>query len=156
MLHEGEALERRLPSSWFAFLALAACSIFVWLGRSAPAVARGEVYVWGQRFDSTPALVDSLTDVVAIAAGENENLAVTSDGTVWVWSHVAGDTPAPVDGVSNVVAVAAGISHRLALTSDGTLWAWGDNNYGQLGDGTTLSRETPAPVLNMTNVIAMT
>ena len=39
---------------------------------------------------------------------------------------------------SNVVAVAAGIEHSLYLKSDGTLWAMGQNNYGQLGDGTTI------------------
>ena len=29
------------------------------------------------------------------------------------------------------------------LKPDGTLWAWGWNYYGQLGDGTTASKDTP-------------
>ena len=42
-----------------------------------------------------------------------------------------------------VVKIAAGHSHSLALFSDGTLYAWGDNNFGQLGDGTQTDRHTP-------------
>jgi alpha-tubulin suppressor-like RCC1 family protein len=36
--------------------------------------------------------------------------------------------------------------HVLALRSDGTVWAWGANQHGQLGDGTTQHRHTPAQV----------
>ena len=43
--------------------------------------------------------------------------------------------------------IACGENHILALRSDRTLWAWGDNQYGQLGDGTTISRSSPVQVL---------
>ena len=33
-------------------------------------------------------------------------------------------------------AVAAGSDHALVIHSDGTIWSWGNNQYGQLGDGT--------------------
>ena len=42
--------------------------------------------------------------------------------------------------------VVCGENHILGLKSDGTLWAWGDNQYGQLGDGTTISRSSPVQV----------
>ena len=46
-----------------------------------------------------------------------------------------------------VVAVSAGTDgHSLALCLDGTVVAWGNNNHGQLGDGTTLNRSAPVPV----------
>jgi alpha-tubulin suppressor-like RCC1 family protein len=56
------------------------------------------------------------------------------------------NTVIPVSGVDGAVAVAAGQTHSLALRSDGTLWSWGSNVVGQLGDGTTTSRSTPAMV----------
>lgn len=39
--------------------------------------------------------------------------------------------------------VAVGTRHNLALDEDGNLYAWGNNLFGQLGDGTTETRETP-------------
>lgn len=92
-----------------------------------------------------------LTNVTKIAAGEYHSLALI-DGNVWTWGTLPGDasvhlTPVPVednsDGsglLSNVVAIAAGLNFSLALRSDGTVATWGENRFGQLGDGTTLSR----------------
>ncbi|KFA90286.1 RCC1 domain-containing protein, partial [Archangium violaceum] len=34
---------------------------------------------------------------------------------------------------------------------DGTVWSWGYNYYGQLGDGTTTSRSTPAALSGIDN-----
>ena len=44
--------------------------------------------------------------------------------------------------------LAAGVSHSLAVavTPSGSLRAWGKNEYGQLGDGTTATRQTPVLV----------
>ena len=39
--------------------------------------------------------------------------------------------------------IAAGKNHTVAIKSDGTLWAWGENEYGQLGDGTTIDKSVP-------------
>eukprot|EP00250_Pteridium_aquilinum_P017013 c23413_g1_i1 orf=786-2108(-) len=63
-------------------------------------------------------------------------------------SHLAGSVasdayePAPVQALpSNIIRVSAGHYHSLALSADGGLWSWGRNNEGQLGRGTSLSRE---------------
>lgn len=39
--------------------------------------------------------------------------------------------------------VAAGVNHTVALKTDNTLWAWGNNMNGQLGDGTTITKNKP-------------
>ncbi len=50
--------------------------------------------------------------------------------------------------------VVAGGAHSLALPADGSrVWAWGDNEFGQLGDGTVTSRSYPDPVFGLTNAI---
>ncbi|KAB2936420.1 MAG: hypothetical protein F9K25_00505 [Candidatus Contendobacter sp.] len=53
-------------------------------------------------------------------------------------------------------AIAGGRSHTVALKSDGTVWAWGDNQWGQLGDGTTNPHLTPIPVKGLNNIVAIT
>jgi alpha-tubulin suppressor-like RCC1 family protein len=45
-----------------------------------------------------------------------------------------------------VTAVREGLQFTLALTSKGQLLAWGDNNSGQLGDGTGVNQDLPVRV----------
>lgn len=44
-----------------------------------------------------------------------------------------------------VVSISVGSNHTLAII-DGKVYAWGYNNYGQLGDGTTTTKNTPTLV----------
>jgi alpha-tubulin suppressor-like RCC1 family protein len=50
--------------------------------------------------------------------------------------------------LTDTVSVSAGMLHSLAVKSDGTLWGWGENRFGQLGDGTKLTRKTPVFIMN--------
>jgi alpha-tubulin suppressor-like RCC1 family protein len=72
---------------------------------------------------------------------------------VWTWGgNLEGSVPTQVPGpggtgvLHGILAVAAGCDHFLAIGVGGTVWAWGLNRSGQLGDGTTTSRVTPAMV----------
>jgi alpha-tubulin suppressor-like RCC1 family protein len=47
---------------------------------------------------------------------------------------------------ASIVSFGAGANHTFAIDSAGRLWGWGLNDYGQLGDGTTVSRSVPVPV----------
>lgn len=53
------------------------------------------------------------------------------------------------------ITIAGGSYHCLALREDGTVWAWGDNEYGQLGDGTTTQSSTPVQVSGLSEIIAV-
>ncbi|MDR1209003.1 MAG: hypothetical protein LBK41_01625 [Clostridiales bacterium] len=46
----------------------------------------------------------------------------------------------------HVVAAAAGDGSSFVLKNDGTVWSWGSNDYGQLGDGSTIQRYTPEQI----------
>jgi ribosomal protein L27 len=49
-------------------------------------------------------------------------------------------------GANGVLAVSAGAVHTMFLKDDGSLWAMGNNGFGQLGDGTIISRSIPVAV----------
>lgn len=96
---------------------------------------------------------------ISVAAGLGHSLALGSDGAVYAWgssdtgqvgdgSNVARKAPVRVALPAGIraVAVAAGEIHSLALDDTGAVYAWGDNEYGQMGDGTTTDRYLPVEV----------
>ena len=100
--------------------------------------------------------------IVAISGGGWHSLALCSDGTLAAWGWNAygqlgngtttnSNTPVAVNltgmpAGKSIVAISADHSHSLALCSDGTVFAWGNNDFGQLGDGTLTSRNVPVEV----------
>ncbi|MFI5099186.1 MAG: RCC1 domain-containing protein [Actinomycetes bacterium] len=57
---------------------------------------------------------------------------------------------------SGVVQAAAGDDFTCAVRTDRTVWCWGANEYGQLGDSTTDSRELPVQVQDLAGVVQVT
>jgi len=100
-----------------------------------------------------------LTGIIAIAAGQDHNLALRADGTLWAWGyngygqlgtgdttgHSAAQRVRDANGVevTGIARIAAGANFCLALRTDGKVLAWGYNGSGQLGDGTTTTRYRP-------------
>ena len=58
----------------------------------------------------------------------------------------------PVLGVSNVEQVSVGGDHVCALLGSGAVRCWGDNDHGQLGNGTTVDSTLPVAPLGLAGV----
>jgi alpha-tubulin suppressor-like RCC1 family protein len=106
----------------------------------------GGVKCWGYHYGLTPVDVAGVGGVIAITAA-GPICALTGAGGVKCWSGDYGWTPVGVPGLdSGVTAIAANVGHACALTSRGSVKCWGENDHGQLGDGTKAMRPTPVAV----------
>ncbi|GKS57130.1 hypothetical protein YTPLAS18_06570 [Nitrospira sp.] len=57
--------------------------------------------------------------------------------------------PVPTPSLQGVTTLASGWTHSCALTKDGRVRCWGNNQDGQLGDGTRVSQHTPDLVVGL-------
>lgn len=105
--------------------------------------------------------------VLDIAAGGAHTCAIRFSGGVKCWgsnwlgqlgdgSTVGRLEPTEVSGLAaGVIQVVAGGRHSCALLSSGAAMCWGDNDAGQLGDGTGKSRRNPVQVLGLSTGVVM-
>ncbi|HMD52337.1 MAG TPA: hypothetical protein VKG62_06440, partial [Solirubrobacteraceae bacterium] len=117
----------------------------------------------GTTVDSpTPVSVSRLSHVVAISADISHSLALTSNGVLYAFGGNeygqlgVGSGPESCEGrpcsrvpvalaPRPVTSMSAGFRYSTAVVR-GTPYAWGWNTQGQLGDGTTVQKDTPTPV----------
>ena len=121
---------------------------------------------------SFPVQTLNIATATQINAGEYHSCVRLQDGTAQCWGAAAfgqigdgttSDTSTPVSVIgpggfgilSGIGSVSAGggdinetndFEHTVALMDDGTVVSWGQNNYGQLGDGTTTMSIFPVGV----------
>ena len=138
-------------------------------------LSSGGVKCWGQGVNgqlgigsyagkSTPTTLTTLTSgVTQIVAGAYHNCALLSSGGVKCWgdnSHgqlgdgttITSTTPKAISTLTaGVTQLAAGEMHTCALLSTGGVKCWGYNYFGQLGDGTTASKNIPTDLLTLTS-----
>jgi alpha-tubulin suppressor-like RCC1 family protein len=77
-----------------------------------------------------------------------------SEGQLGDGTKVQRAIPGLISGmVGGVRQVITAQDNGFAVRSDGTVFAWGDNQAGQLGDGTTTARLTPVQVTGLSSVV---
>lgn len=154
--------------------------ISVSIGGNALALKKdGTVWGWGSNStgglgedggfaSSKPVKIRGLSNIVAISAGGLFNAALRNDGTVWAWgenfAYELGSetiqgfsrTPVQIKGLTDVVAIDANFKNVIALKGDGTVWTWGSNEYGQLGNNSTVYKSAvPVYVSALNDIVSV-
>ena len=111
---------------------------------------------------SSPIQVGILTTWKDISTYDLSIIALKTDGTIWTWGSDTGgmlgqntlaghlSSPVQVGILTTWKSISCGKYCMQSIRTDGTLWTWGGNNYGQLGDGTNISKSSPIQVGSLT------
>src|SRR5262249_20842354 len=140
--------------------------------------ADGNAFCWGtnthgQVGDSsttprlTPVPLVGLLPAARISAGSEHTCAILANGSPRCWgrndlgqlgdgSNLDRTAPAVVAGLTAVatpVALDVGAQHACVRMSDGSIRCWGQNDHGQLGDGTRAPHFEPRTVEGISELI---
>ena len=93
--------------------------------------------------------------IISISAGEGHTVAIDEEGKAYTWGFnyygQLGDgtttnsvLPICISDKENelkgkkIISISAGVVHTVAIDEEGKAYTWGDNDFGQLGDGTAI------------------
>jgi alpha-tubulin suppressor-like RCC1 family protein len=135
----------------------------------------GQAYCWGDNTDGqlgdgsnanqlTPVPVAGGLTFSSISAGFYHTCAITTTGAGYCWgkndpnsledgggqlgtgNQTSTNTPAAVVGGHLFRSISAGELMSCGVTTGNIVYCWGDNEFGQLGDGTNIGSNSPVKV----------
>ena len=132
----------------------------------------GQIYCWGLNSygqfgdgTTTSSSIPISTNLPSgrtaktLQLGSSNTCAILDDDSLYCWgsnthgqigdgTQISRNTPTSVNlpNGRTAVSVSLGGGHSCAILDDFSLYCWGRNNYGQLGDGTQVSINTPSSV----------
>ncbi|CAF4980252.1 unnamed protein product, partial [Rotaria sp. Silwood1] len=138
----------------------------------------GSLWAWGYNLSGQlgngtnttqlfPIQIGTSNSWKSISAGDSHSVAIGLDSSLWVWGDNSNgqlgtqygfsalNFPYQLTSAVSWAVVSAGLYHTVAIKADGTLWAWGKNTYGQVGDGTTLNKQTPTQIGSESNWLSV-
>ena len=167
-LGDGTKISRNTPQKIMSNVSL----VSRWNNATAAVTTDGSLYFWGAQVqfygDGGNIYISDeicnpqkILDNIAFVNLGNSSAALTNDGELYMW----GDNQEGQLGVgsleynyykpksaekilSNIAFIDSGDSSSAAITTDGSLYTWGNNECGQLGDGTTNSSCKPIKLMD--------
>lgn len=112
----------------------------------------------GATFSNIPVTVDTGEHFASLALGNSHACGLNSSGIIFCWGHDTGTMLGSSSGTGNTVgprivtsnevfeSIFAGRMSSCGLTAEGKAYCWGYNNYGQIGDGSTIDVAEPTAV----------
>jgi alpha-tubulin suppressor-like RCC1 family protein/uncharacterized protein YjdB len=107
---------------------------------------------------ATPVRVPGGLRFTQLASFGRTTCGLTAAGTAYCWGYngfgtlgagsnaAQSSTPLPVAGSQSFRTISAGSDHVCAVTVDGAGYCWGNNDWRQLGTGTSTTSSVPTPV----------
>jgi alpha-tubulin suppressor-like RCC1 family protein len=117
----------------------------------------------------TPVEVQGIGNATSVSGGWEHTCALLSTSHVDCWGAnfygqignggpghgTSYETPVEVKSLSGAIRLSSGSYHTCAVLTGGAIDCWGDNQWGQLGNGTLANANVPSPVKAISNATAV-
>ena len=108
------------------------------------ALKLGRVRITAQTTAGASGSVDiSVSNVATVSAGGDQTCALRTDGSRQCWMGGSGGQPFSAPRLEHIT---VGSTHACGLNASGEAFCWGENEDGQLGDGSSEDQSAPVRV----------